>query len=79
MVMSRFKDALDAVNSGVLRGQDMAEIRLALKIADRIMREPSKGMLKKGYEPFTVMIEPVMGTAFRAMIEQMMKELNEGA
>lgn len=86
MVMSRFKDALDAVNSGLLRGQDMAEIRLALKIADRVMREPSEGMIKAGFEhrPFCPKdLEHIeiarIQQYFQVMIEQMMREINDSS
>jgi len=47
----------------------------AFKLADKVTGEVSEGMLKKGYEPFTCMIEPYIGRAFKAMIAQAQKEI----
>lgn len=68
------------------KAERLGEMRLALRIADRIVQEPSEGMLvKAGASPTGV--SPRGGTDytrkmlpkyFRAMVDQMMKEIKDG-
>lgn len=79
-----YKAALECYESGFEGDPDFLEfahgktIRLALRIADKVMQEPSEGMVdvyvEEGYGCPTRCRERNAGT-FRAMIEQMMKEV----
>lgn len=91
--MGQFKDALEgmtiAKENGLatIYGANIDTIRLALRIADKVMQEPSGRCLSEGINTYEEGMsgdrlpdadgydQVLMNAIFRAMIEQMMKEI----
>ncbi|MCF0075466.1 hypothetical protein LZD49_33615 [Dyadobacter sp. CY261] len=79
--MTEFKDALEWMNHEfrgrtIYQGHPIQVIEKALRIADRLMQEPSHGMLEEGYsdddgEPYRCNRD-----IFKAMRDQMLAEID---
>ena len=82
-----FKVALDEIQNSAFRWAKPVEydaIIFALRIADKLMQEPSPAMIDEGHgvypeDYYTSEDEnSTMGDVFKAMRDQMLKELEDG-
>ena len=84
-MMNEFREALELVEEGYIALTSTGSttnnkrisktIRKALRIADKLMQEPSEGMLKKAIIPKGTYCEFPNTKRFKAMRDQMLKEI----